>query len=190
MTFWAAVALVSIIVLVLIGCCALVIWLEKKFPPKKYDERQMQIRGKAYKWAFITCVVYFLAISVLDYLLPGGLQADMFLLIWIGIFLGAVVCSVYCILNDAEIPLFRSAKTSYRLNFLLGVLDLINAVMRVNGMRLSLTEELQIIEKEFNEVTLDATRNSAWAWGYLIMGIVFLCLGTIEWIRYRRHKED
>lgn len=76
----------------------------KKWGPCKYDERQMLARGKAYRAAFWTLVVYL----CLDGLLTLGSEvrwANVFVVYYIGIGLALEVYAVICILNDAYFPL-------------------------------------------------------------------------------------
>ncbi|MCR5431164.1 MAG: hypothetical protein K6E95_01260 [Lachnospiraceae bacterium] len=72
-----------------------------------FDERQVKIRGDAFKWSFIVMVVYYLAYAILVSFTNDGLGAPE-LMIFIGLELGLVFCSVYCILRDAFIAVNRS----------------------------------------------------------------------------------
>ncbi len=72
-----------------------------------FDERQMKIRGDAFKWSFIVMVVYYMAYAILISFAGEGLGAPE-LMIFIGLELGLVFCSVYCILRDAFLAINRS----------------------------------------------------------------------------------
>jgi len=76
----------------------------KKWGPCEYDERQMLVRGKAFKAAFLTLVIY---LSV-DGLLSAFTEirwANTFVVDYIGIGLALEVYAIICILKDAYFPL-------------------------------------------------------------------------------------
>ena len=72
-----------------------------------FDERQMKIRGDAFKWSFIVMVVYYMAYAILISFTQNGLGVPE-LMIFLGLELGLVFCSVYCILRDAFLAINRS----------------------------------------------------------------------------------
>lgn len=86
--------------------CAAVIFLERKFPSKKYDERQKIARGNSYRLGYGVSVVYYLA--VMGYLLFGMEKektVEPYLLIFAGYVLQLMVSHIYCMLTHAALPL-------------------------------------------------------------------------------------
>lgn len=189
MTFFTALLFVAGIALVLIGVLVLLTWLEKKLPSKQYDERQQTVRGNAHKWAFLTGFCYFVIIAMLEVILPDGVQADLFLVIMVGLALEAFVLGCYCIFQDAYLPLTQSPKGNIIILYLLGVVQLLNAASSVSRMRVSPTEEgLKVVD--FGEVILSATGDSAVVWGLLMVAVMSVTLATMELVRYMRNKME
>lgn len=189
MTFYAALLFLIILACILIGACALTAWLEKKFPTKKFDERQRIVRGKAYKWACVVGFGYFAIIALLELALPSGVQADLFLLIMAGLALEVFVCACYCCFHDANIPLTVSPKANIILLYLLGAVSLINAASRMDEMSIVLTEDY-IGKMEIGEVVLGMTGDSAIVWGLLMVAVMSLIVATMELVRYLRSKAE
>lgn len=189
MTFFAALLFILVIALVLTGALVLLMWLEKKLPSKQYDERQETIRGKAHKWALLIGFCYFIIIAVLELILSDGLQADLFLVIMVGLGLEAFVLGCYCVIHDAYLPLTQSPKGNIIMLYILGAVQLINAASSVSRMRISLTgEELKVVD--FEEVVLTATGESAYVWGFLMVAVMSVTLATMELVRYMRNKME
>ena len=65
----------------------------------EYDERQLRIRGKAYKYAFYTMLLYHLLMIGL-YIGDITIPVDPYVTEFIGIFLGCTVLGAYCVWND------------------------------------------------------------------------------------------
>lgn len=189
MSFYAAMLLLIGVAGALVGVCALIAWLEKKFPQKKFDERQQTVQGKAYKWATMVGFGYFAIIALLDLVLPSGVQADLFLLIMTGLALEAFVCACYCCFHDAYIPLTSSPKANIILFYLMGVINLINAVSRVDAMSIILTDD-HIGKMEFGEVVLGTMGDSAIVWGLLMVSVMMIYVATMELVRYMRNKME
>ena len=62
MPVWNAVFLLLGILALLVAVCLGVVWLERRFPGKKFDERQKIARGNAYRLSSWVGNVYFLVI--------------------------------------------------------------------------------------------------------------------------------
>ena len=189
MTFFEAIGLLIGAALALLGLCALVIWLEKKCPSKRYDERQKEVRGKAYKWACFAGVVYFSALASLNTLLPTGVAMDMSFAICIGLVLQGMIVSIYCSLCGAYLPFRRSPKVNIILLYSIGVLDLIDGANAVRWLGITLEENYLEIVK-FPDVRLGATGDDVLAWLDLILAVGFLFLATIQLICYKRQQAE
>lgn len=74
-----------------------------------YDERQLLARGKAYKYAFYTLVIYMAVVSLISEFYGVTLFMS-FCGIWIGVCLSVAVFAVICILKDAYMTLYENAK--------------------------------------------------------------------------------
>ncbi len=74
-------------------------------PAKKYDERQIAMQGRAYKYAFFTMFIYFTIVAVFSMIssLPVVLKVSFStdFLVTQGVLTGAVVFAVTAIIHDA-----------------------------------------------------------------------------------------
>ena len=77
----------------------------------KYDERQIQMQGKGFKYAFYTLIGYFLTLSLMLWL-GVDLHVEASLLMLFGVIVGSIIWATVTILNDAY---FRAdeSKTKY-----------------------------------------------------------------------------
>lgn len=189
MTFLIALLIVAVITLVLIGALALLMWLEKKLPSKRYDERQQILRGNAHKWALLIGFCYFLIIAMLECVLPSGIQADLLLIVIVGIELEAYVLCFYCSFHDAYLPLTTSPKANIIVLYLLSATQFFGAVSRVDMMRVTITED-GLRKVNFGEVMLSCNGESAMVWGQLILAVMGITLATMELVRYMRNKME
>lgn len=90
----------------LTGVVAMVIvkLIRKNKGSKKYDERQMLARWKAYRAAFWTLVAYLCVNGIFSGTM-GVVWADAMTGSFLGMFLAIMVYAVICIANDAYLPL-------------------------------------------------------------------------------------
>ena len=66
--------------------CLAVLWLQKRFPSKEFDERQQVSRGKAGELGLLVGVVYFLAIMpVMIGQVDGKKTIEPYLLVFFGV---------------------------------------------------------------------------------------------------------
>ena len=106
MTIWQGLLLSLGVLLGLIMLCIAVIFLERKFPSEKYDERQKIARGNAYRVGFGVSAVYYLVIlTVMVRQVDSPKTVEPYLLIFGGLLLQAMVMHIYCILTHAALPL-------------------------------------------------------------------------------------
>lgn len=102
----------------LVAVCVGIVWLERRFPGKRFDERQMAARGRAWRFSGIVGTVYYLLVFV--YFLRcdsrGSFEIAPYLLMFGGIALSSLSFHIYCLLTHASLPLgdkpFRSAITA------------------------------------------------------------------------------
>ena len=93
--------------------CAVVIFLERKFPGREYDERQKIMRGKASDLSLTTGFVYFLVITaILIRQVEGEKTVEPFLLIFFGLELQMLVYHTYCLLTHSAMPLSQRPVTA------------------------------------------------------------------------------
>lgn len=189
MTFYYALLLVIAVALVLLGIMAILARVDRKQSAKQFDERQQAARGKAYEWAFWVGFAYFAMIAILDGLLPDGLQASIFLVAMVGLSLEGFVVGCYCIFHDAYLPLTQSPKANIIILYILGAVQLLNAVIRVKWMTVTLGES-GIQKTPFAEVMLSANEESAIVWLHLIVTVMSFVLATLELIHYIRDKRS
>ena len=90
----------------------------------EYDERQLRIRGDAYRFAFYTVVIYEVILLVVEI---GGftLPLESYVIHFAGILLGVLVLSGICIWKDAYWGLNNNRR---RYGIILVVAGLLNAI--------------------------------------------------------------
>ena len=106
---------------------------------ERYEERQELERGRGFKYAFFTMLIYFWVMLCMDATgLP--LAADTSLLYCCGVLLGILVYMVYCIWHESYFALnqnMRSVMIAFGLiglsNFLIGLFNLLNGTLVENG---------------------------------------------------------
>ena len=96
----------------------------------EYDERQLRVRGDAYRYAFYTVVIWEAILFVLSYGEVTFPFAD-YVLHFAGIIFGVLVLSGYCIWKDAYWGLNNNRK---RYGIILVVAGLLNAVPVFGGL--------------------------------------------------------
>lgn len=185
MNFWIAMLIITVAAIVVTGLCVLLMWLAKKLPSKRFDERQQQVRGKAANWALGVGFLYFSAIAFVSILMPEEMKQYWFAVILIGLSLEGLVYYVYCIVNDAHIPLLKSPKQRIFWGYLCSITQLAAAATRVGANNLYFTETGEVAKRAFHETPLDAV-----AFTQLICGVLFVLLATMEMIRLLWQKEE
>ena len=106
MSNWNAVLLLLGILALLVAVCLGAVWLERRFPGKRFDERQKIARGNAYRLASWVGNVYFLVILAIMLRWPDlSRYVEPYLLIFLGLELEVMVMHIYCIITHASLPL-------------------------------------------------------------------------------------
>lgn len=125
------------IALLIIGIVALVIIKNKS--DNQYDEREILVQGKGYKYGFATMVIYFIIAGVVieENFLP---VMETSVVCVVGVFAGCLVYAGYALWNDAYFPLNRKKGTVFTLfgliggaNLLLGIMNILNNSMFTDG---------------------------------------------------------
>ncbi len=98
---------------------------KKKYGRKKndYDERQEALRGKAYKAAFFTLIIYMVANGVISKGL-GIIWAEAMTEALIGVFLSVTVFVVICIKDDAYLSMSDKPATYLALFSIIGFVNI------------------------------------------------------------------
>lgn len=130
MSAWGILLIIVGILAVLLGICALAVWLRKIYPyhGDEYDERQKQARGDAYRLAFGAGIVY-------DLLIAMGIgmenpSADLvFSLLLAGIFGQVMLVIFYCFLTHAELPLGKKPLGYAVSSFALSMLNILEFLL-------------------------------------------------------------
>lgn len=107
---------------------------------EEYDERQLVVRSKAYKYAFFTLMLYVILVEIINELLGITLLCS-FGGTWIGVCIAIAVFVVYCVMNDAYISLNENKRG---ILILFGGIALLNLVVTIAGI---LHNEYEFIDK-------------------------------------------
>lgn len=93
--------------------CVVVTWIEKKFPRTEYDERQKIVQGKAYALAFNAGLLYYIPVTIWQMLQAeaGKSFMEMYLVLFVGLWVQMLLFNTYCIFHGAGLPL--SQKSSW-----------------------------------------------------------------------------
>lgn len=101
---WIAAVFAGIVIF-----CLGVLWAEKHFPGKEFDERQQRARGKAGQLGLITGVVYFLAtMGILIGQVDGEKKIEPYLLVFFGLMLEIMVMSTYGMLTHSYLSFLQN----------------------------------------------------------------------------------
>lgn len=190
MTFWVILLIVVAVSAVAVAFSILITGLEKRKTSVQYDERQKMIRGRASGWAHVAGFAYFIVLVYLDLILAHGVQAELYALIMLGLLVEALVFTAYCIWNGAMLPLFRSAKQWICIMGLWGVLQLWGAVLRINQLTVSVSENGELVKIAFHQIPLQLTGDTAMPLVMMAFGIVALLMGAMGYLLLLRQKEE
>lgn len=136
----------------------------------KYDERQQLVRGRGFKYAFFTMVIYnfilgFLAFMEIQY---GDMGTEMIN----GILAGCVVYVVYCVWNDGY---FSMNENMPRILVVLGLIGLMNIILGI----------LSILQGKIMENGILTIRSTN-----LSCGLMILVLFIVVAIKHVRSKNE
>ena len=121
---------VGILVGLIIAAVLIVIANKNRKFKTEYDERQLKVRGDAYRYAFYTVVIWeavLLILAIGEFSFP----VSAYILHYAGILAGVLVLSGYCIWKDAYWGLNNNRK---RYGIILVVAGLLNAIPLLGGL--------------------------------------------------------
>ncbi|MBO5302691.1 MAG: hypothetical protein J6A92_01425 [Lachnospiraceae bacterium] len=95
----------------------------------RFDERQNIIRGKGYKYAFFTLLIYNALILVIGNVLEMYMDREM--IMFIGICLSVIVYAAYAIWNEGYFSLNENPK---RVMIIFGVVGVINLISGISSI--------------------------------------------------------
>lgn len=169
---WITLCLIGILLLI-IAFCALVIFLEKKFPSDEYDERQKAAQGRASRLGMITGMIYFMVIiTIMIRQVDEPKTVEPYLLVFFGVLLMLTVDHAYCFLSQAALPLSQKPMTAivcYALGGIVQFLYIWNAMERL----------------PFTWVG-----HGTAGWIHLLTGIDFLFLSAMHLIQLVRNRRE
>lgn len=122
-------AIFGIIVGVIAGIVVLLLTKKDKSLKYKFDERQEIIRGRAFKYAFFTVLIYDAVGAFLGKVLEQF--ADVGVILFLGIVLGVLVCSIYCIWNEGYFSLNANPKRVIIMFIVIAVCNLLLGIRQV-----------------------------------------------------------
>lgn len=165
---------IFLILLAIVLLCLAAVWIEKMFPGKQYDERQVLSRSKAHRLAYWVGFLYYMAVvMILLYQVDGERTVEPYLLVLGGIFLQEIVIHTYCLITHAALPLSQNAAPSIVGFFIMGVMNLLafwGQYQRYGVMR--------------------PVGHSTITYIYLVSGIGFMYLAVLHLIQALRKDED
>lgn len=158
--------IVAFAILFVLSC-----WLKKNknTASKQYDERQLLIQGKAYKYAFLTLISYYLGISMLTMILEIDF-ATTYVYTLIGLCLGLIVYVTYSLFHDAYIGMDESKNLSAGVAFFVGVCNAGPALFDLDKMYVN-----GILQTRF---------------GQLVIGLTFIYVGIVLIIKKQMDKQE
>lgn len=130
--YWIAGFLSSFLVVLIIAMLLKLFYNKKRKKHNeriKYDERQLAARGDAYKTAFFTGMVYFVAVALVDVLEVKW--AELSVVMFIGLFLITCVFATVALFKDAYFIDSRKSTFYPLIIFLCGAL---NGVIEVSNL--------------------------------------------------------
>lgn len=134
-----------------------------------YDERQLLIQGKAYKYAFFTLLTYVLVIGILTAILERDF-ATTYVYSLIGLCLALIVYVTYSLFEDAYIGRDGSKNISAGVALIIGICNAVPALLSLDKMYV-------------NGILQTTT-------GQLVMGLTFIYVGIILIVKKRMDKRE
>ncbi len=174
MSILAGFLLVCGLTLLLLGICWVVLRLQKRFPSKKYDERQMAARGKAFQFAFWVGALYDLVIvAILTYTYGSASEiAAPYLLFFVGYYLRALAAQFYCLLTHSALPLSNNPWASCIGLFCCALIWAAMLLTRRGSHNLTLTGEGSIL------------------WVYILAVAAFLAMALMQLAALLRREKE
>lgn len=138
------------------------VWIGKKFPSPRYDERQKIARGNAYRFAFwIGIACYMSTLIILTWGIGGEIPMEPYLMLFICLAIQTLAFHVYCFMTRSAMPFGEKPVSAIFSYASLGLLQFFN-----------------FFRRDVKEV-LPLRGVGAYAWINLFMGIFFLSLAVM-----------
>lgn len=162
-----AVFAILVVLLALYGMCRLLLWWDGK-REERYDERQKEAQGRAYRMAFWVGIVYLFAAMFLTQI---GLSVATWLLMFLGLMLMFMTYRFCCLLLKVGNPIFRNPKESLVCDLILIGISAVDLFRGLAGW--------------FGSGVMDSQ-----FWFDMILGICFIVLCGMDIMELRREKEE
>lgn len=158
----------------IIALCGVVLWLEKRFPSKQFDERQQVSRGRACGLGLGVGVVYFLVtMSILINQVDGEKTIEPYLLVFFGLMLETAVMCTYSLLTHSYLSFLQKPGLNILGFGFCGALQFLTLANRL---------------KREGPLTLVGHGSSSWI--FLIAGSCFLYLTLVLLIQQLRREKE
>ena len=112
------------VLLALVLLCAVVIFMERKYPSENYDERQKQSRGRAYRLSFWVGLIYYFTVMCIM-IFDEIASVEPYLLLFFGFVLQIMVLHIYSVMTHAAVPLSEKPGVAIVSYLVAGVLNLL-----------------------------------------------------------------
>lgn len=153
--------------------CALCVWLERKVPVKRFDERQQEARGKGYRFGFWVGIAYNIILWIAAESADIGAR-DMGIWALAGVFLTLLSSEMYMMMTGAMLPFAQKFPVFLTVGYLAtGAVWLHNAISDVSKQ-----------QALFGQHSIP--------WMELIISIAFFSMGLlyfIDWMKRRRSND-
>ncbi len=150
--------------------CFAALWMEKAFPGKSYDERQMKARGNGYRLGFFVGLLWMFGCAA--YLTFTENSENMALLLFLGFMTQTLTFHIYCLATHAALPMSEKPLTAILSYGILAVFDGVNVVLASQ------------IDQRWPEKPQVNT------WIQLSMAVGFGALSIMHLIQYLRDRKE
>jgi len=173
MVIWEIIAAIVGILLLIVAFCALVKFLEKKFPTREYDERQKAAQGRASRLGMITGMLYFMVVmTIMIFQVDNPKTVEPYLLIFIGILLMITVDHAYCFLSHAALPISQNPFIAIVGYGICGIIQLLTVILSPQWY------------------PLEWVGHGTSGWIHLLAGMDFLFLAVMHLLQYLRDRTE
>lgn len=160
--------------------CLATIWLEKKFPIKRFDEMQTLSRLRGYRAAFWFGLLYYLVtIPILIGQVDGEKIIEPYLLVTIGFLMQMMILYTYCLLTHSNLPLGDNPLVAIGSYAFIGLTQLL--IFR-NGL-----DDYQFLGVPF---ALTLVGRSSILWFHLVFAICFFYIALLNVIQLIRSWKE
>lgn len=158
-----------VIVYVIVALLVHVLKNMKNKTAPQYDERQLLVRGNAYKYGFFTLLSYYVGIGVLSVIMERDF-ATTYAYAGIGLCLGLIVFVTYSLFKDAYIGIKDNMSLSIGCSFLAGFCNAGPSLSNMDRMLVG-----GILQNTFVQ---------------LLLGVTFIYIGIILIVKKQMNKRE